>query len=79
MKTNLDRTIESEQDAKDFLEELFANGEGFHTDDSAFDINWQELGKNPTHGEKKKIDKLMDLVHEYLPDPAGYVLDNRLF
>jgi hypothetical protein len=78
MKTNLNRHIESEDQAKEFLSELFQNGEGYHPEDDAFDISWDERIENPTEGEMRKLNRLMDEVHEHIPDPCGYIVDKGL-
>ena len=78
LKTNLNRTIDATKEAEEFLTELFQNGEGFHTDDSSFDLNWSEINRIVSYSEKKQLDRLMDQVHEYLNDPAEFVLDNNL-
>jgi len=74
MKTNLNRTISTQDDAELFLNELHENNEVFNPDDNAHGVLWQTC--NPTDLEKEELNRLMAQVwavsnenfdpHEYL-------------
>lgn len=75
MRTKLFRSIDNEQEARQFLKELFDNGESYHPEDDARDIIFPEV--NPTYDERNKLNSLMAQSYNLLSDtfdPAGYLL-----
>jgi len=75
MKTNLDRTITTQDEAEDFLSELFENGESFHPEDDAHQIIWS-CNPAPTDEECDKLNTLISQIYN-LPnypefDPCEY-------
>jgi hypothetical protein len=82
MKTNLNRTITTQDEAEDFLNELFENGEDFHPEDDARNIIRFATGERLFTDEE--ADKLNDLMSSMYDkdfdadadfDPCGYLLD----
>lgn len=71
MRTNLNRTISSKEDAKAYLRELEANGEAYHPDDSADSVEWLKIA--PDTNECTKMDALMDACRDFL-DPCEELL-----
>lgn len=77
MKTDLNRTIASVDDAKQFLIDLFNNGESYHPEDSAFDIIWDDI--EPSKAQLEELDNLMAAVYVYAsPDFDPCELLNNL-
>jgi len=62
MKTNLERTIKTDQEAIDFLTELYRNGECFHPEDDAHDVVWHGLKSPPTGYECELLNLLMGQI-----------------
>ena len=78
MKTNLNRTIENEEEAKAFLQDLIDNNEAYHPDEDAQDIIFQEA--EVTQKEAHRLNVLMGQVFEVEGfDPYGYLIDNGAF
>ncbi len=77
MKTNLDRTITTQDEAESFLSELFDNGESFHPEDDARNIiKFATAERIFTDEEADKLNDLMSSIYEILDfDPCGYLLD----
>jgi hypothetical protein len=75
MKTNLERSICTVQDAEAFLRELHVNGELYHPEDSAHDVEWS--GQEPTDGEKDRLNVLMQEVFnlEQSFDPCTFCVE----
>jgi len=73
MKTNLNRTITTQDEAEAFLSELFENTEYFNPDDNAHEVIWQTC--SPTDDEKDKLNVLMSATFIDGFDPHGYLLD----
>jgi hypothetical protein len=71
MKTNLDRKINSIEDARAYLRELDTNGEAYHPDDSADSVEWD--GNAPDANECILLDSLMDACRDFL-DPCEELL-----
>lgn len=69
MKTNLDITIETKEDAKAFLIDLVNNGEEFHPEDEVFEMEWNPANE-PTFEEKCKLNDLMVAVWQFQWDDA---------
>lgn len=80
MKTNLDREINCDQDAEQFLQELIDNNEHYHPEEDAHDIEW--LTVNCSFEEAEKLNGLMTRIYdgimmgEITKDPCEYILDN---
>lgn len=70
MKTQLPEKIKTRQEAENFLTELYENGELFHPEDDARDIDWN-MEVPPTKEEKTQLNKLMDDIYD-LPEMADY-------
>lgn len=81
MKTILPESINSVQEAKDFLAELFSNREGYHPEDDAlFTIFMLPDEQVPTFEERHKLNKLMNDIYALDEtgvdfDPCGYIID----
>lgn len=74
MKTILPNKITSIEEAKNFLKSLSENGEMFHPEDDANDINFED--DSPTKEECDKLNTLMDEVYSFDGfDPCEYILD----
>lgn len=65
MKTTLPDHIETVEQAKTFLTDLYNNGEAIHPEDPAHSIVWIHLPieQIPTPEECAKLDKLMDDIY----------------
>lgn len=78
MKTQLPESINTLEEAKNFLQLLHANGESFHPEDSAHDIVW-DIPEPPNKHECDQLNALMDQVYYFFNeetfDPCGYLLD----
>lgn len=78
MKTNLPESINSIEEAKDFLRNLYINGESFHPEDDAHNISWGAC-EEPTPEECDKLNNLMSDIYEVAKgtdfDPCGYILE----
>lgn len=77
MKTNLNRTISTQEEAEAFLSELHENNEVFNPDDSAHDVIW-ETCPQPSAEECDKLNVLMNdclNVGDGEFDVHGYLLD----
>lgn len=79
MRTNLDRKINSLQDAHDYMRDLHKNGELYHFDDDAHKIDWEHTVCSPE--EADKVNYLRDRVWEFDQDPhqLGLWLSNRVY
>lgn len=80
MKTILPEAITNVEEAKKFLDELFTNGEGYHPEDDAEDINWNlPDDQTPTAIECIQLNKLMDDIYNSAItgdfDPCDYVME----
>ena len=76
MKTNLNRTITTVDEAEAFLSELDENNEVFNPDDDAHGVLWQTC--SPTHEEKDALNRLMAevwAVSNETFDPHEYLLE----
>lgn len=79
MKTNLNRTILTNQDAIDFLVELHRNGEAYHPEDDAHDIVWHHCDTEPSWDECEKLNDLMDDVYQNTNiDPCAVYLNYEM-
>lgn len=74
MKTNLNRVITSEAEAKEFLLELIVNNEIYNPDDDARLVAWETC--NPSQMEKGLLNICMKEVWQFLPDPHAFLLEN---
>lgn len=84
MKTKLPTSINTIDHAKVFLTALHKNGESFHPEDDANDIDWQ-VQEPPTKEESSLLNKLMaDIFNlegnenypvSYIFDPCEWLLD----
>lgn len=72
MQTVLPDAITSPEEADKFLTDLFNNGESFHPDDSAHEVNW-DLGYIPSEEECEHLNKLMQDVLA-IPGYDPYIL-----
>lgn len=65
MKTNLPATITSVEEAKAFLTELQANGEAYHPEDNAHDIEWRNMPEDqkPDYIQFRLLNKLMNDIY----------------
>jgi hypothetical protein len=70
IKTTLPDSINSIEDAKKYLTDLYNNGEDYHCDDSAGDCLQGISEQDANH-----MDYLMNEVHKYLADPCMFLLD----
>ena len=85
MKTQLPASINTIDEAKAFLTDLYNNGEAYHPEDSADSIEWAlPVDQQPTVAECVQLDKLMadiyslpgnDSVHNMAFDPCRFILD----
>jgi len=66
MKTQLPNSISTIEQAQIFLTELYKNGEHFHPEDNARDIDWFSL----TLAEAEQLNILMDQIYD-LPGNDG--------
>lgn len=73
MKTNLDRKIESLENAHDFLAELLKNGEMWHPEDDIETVQFMDF--TPTMPEIMKLGRLMESVYEFDNDPCAFIMD----
>ena len=76
MKTKLPNIIESVEEAKGFLTELYNNGEGFNPEDGALNIEFEydDGTVKPTWNECLQLDRLMDMCEKYL-DTCEFLLE----
>lgn len=82
MKTTLPQAIETIEQAKAFLTDLYNNNEIYHPEDDAHDIVWETV--NPTEQEREQLNKLMEDIYNldgnngnhYKPkfDPCDFLL-----
>lgn len=76
MKTNLNRTISTQEEAEAFLSELHENNEVFNPDDNAHEVLWETC--KPTDEDKDALNRLMAEVWAVTNetfDPHEYLLD----
>lgn len=69
MKTTLPIAINSIEEAKSFLTELYNNGESFHPEDDAHSIDWSD-GEMVTNGDCEQLNKIMEDIYN-LPGNDG--------
>lgn len=74
MKTNLNRTITTIDEAEAFLNELFEHKEYFNPDDNAHEVIFSTC-PDPTREEKDKLNDLMSQVWKFHNDPHEFLLD----
>lgn len=66
MKTKLPDAITSIEEAKAFLTDLYNNGESYHPEDNAHDVDWN-VPHNvtvPDFAECEHLNKLMDDIYK---------------
>ena len=63
MKTTLPQSIETAEQAKQLLTNLYNNGESFHPEDDATDIEWATC-EEPTEAECILLNKLMADIYD---------------
>lgn len=76
MKTNLNRTITTIDEAKAFLRDLHTNNEVFHPEDNAHDIVWGTTTVSPE--ECEQLNDIMADIHRLSHntfDVCGFLLD----
>lgn len=74
MKTPLyNVTINSKESAKLFLSILHENGESYHPEDDAFDI---DFGKRVSNSDRQQLNALMAQVNKFI-DPCEFLLKQR--
>lgn len=61
MKTTLPTAINSIDEAKAFLSELYKNNESYHPEDNAHSMVWSTV--DPTFKERTQLNKLMDDIY----------------
>lgn len=75
MKTTLPAKITTIEEAQDFLLELLENGEAYHPEDPAKDIEDGSGNRLFTDEEAEKLDGLMIDIY-YLPENGNNARDN---
>lgn len=80
MKTVLPNTIETIEQAKAYLTDLYNNGEAYHCEDSAEGIDWAlPQDQQPTATECQQLNKLMRQIYKVAKgtdfDPCGFLLE----
>lgn len=86
MKTILPNAINTIDEAKQFLNELYKNKEAYHPEDDAHDVIWNSVPKEewPNPIECDQLNKLMDDIYglkgneDHMNmelDPCGYLMD----
>jgi hypothetical protein len=72
MKTKLPASINSEEEAKSFLSELYNNQESFHPEDSAHDF----VGIFFTEEEATQVENLINQIYDLKEkfDPCEFLL-----
>jgi hypothetical protein len=76
MKTNLDIQITTAEEAKSFLTDLFTNGEHYHPEDDAFDVQFAGMETQPSKEERGALNALMDQAYGKDGfDPCDYMYD----
>lgn len=81
MKSKIPANITTVTAAREFLEELFNNGESYHPEDDAHDIVWN--GVDVSEDERNRLNIAMIQIHaipdfdpcEFLLDLAGHVTE----
>jgi len=73
MKTTLPNKIETVEEAKKFLTDLYNNNEAFHPDDNAHDIIWPDK-PNPSKEELDKLNELMEACYKVC-DPCEILVN----
>jgi len=77
MKTNLNIEIKTEYDAVQFLNELCQNGEEYHPEDDAMDVQWNSCEDPPTAEEMAKLNELMAQVYANTDiDPCEIIVNH---
>lgn len=74
MKTILPQSINTIDQAKAFLTDLFNNNETFHPDDDAHETVWSN-GERPTPAEADQLNKLMCDIDDLQLDPCEILMD----
>ena len=74
MKTKIPESINSLEEAYCFLKDLVDNAEIWHPDDDATDVIWDGTDEPPTPEEAAMLNKLMDEVRDYDPDPCCFIM-----
>lgn len=72
MQTNLKTTIETQEQAKTYIRELWKNGELYHLEDNAKDVVWDPC--LPSETEMLLLDSNRDKIFKVLPDPFKFIL-----
>lgn len=80
MKTVLPSSIETIEQAKAYLTDLYNNGEAYHPEDSAEGIAWfLPFNQIPTDNECRQLNKLMDDIYRIAKgtdfDPCEFLLE----
>jgi hypothetical protein len=78
MKTTLPPNIITVEQAKNFLKALFDNGEAFHPEDNANDIEFNPPPgvEPPTAAERALLNKLMEEIYNLGDfDPCDYLME----
>lgn len=65
-RTDLNRSITTEQEAKQFIRDLYINGEFFHFDDNISDILFY---RKPSEEQVRQLERLVDEIFQVLEDP----------
>jgi hypothetical protein len=79
MKTKLPTAISTLKEAKEFLDELFKNNEGFHPEDDACDLVWNLPNEQiPNTSECRHLNRLMNDIYGIDGfDPCEYILSKE--
>jgi hypothetical protein len=80
MKSALPKAIKTIEEAKQFLTELYNNGEAFHPEDNAHDVEWSvPQDQQPTKEERDQLNRLMNEIYEAAKgsdfDPCEFLLE----
>jgi hypothetical protein len=62
MRTRLPLRIDTVEEAKEFLTDLYNNGEAYHPEDDAHDIIW--VGTEVSMFEKDRLNELMQNIYD---------------
>lgn len=66
MKTILPSAIETVEQAKAFLTDLFNNNEAYHPEEDAHETKWENksINEQPTEQERDQLNKLMEDIYD---------------